>query len=178
MWKTVVNIKIFLFFAEQHLEGATSNGFSSEASSEKRSMSSLFDVNFDKDTPKSNKTSSKTSSRRSASPSKTSDGYHGNGESSSNMQDDVHIDSMKKKLLADQIRNRMQSKSSVPSADIFGGFSMGMSSKKRRGRPPKISQDECNLTPKELEVMESYQCVICSMIVCIIARSCDIVTIS
>lgn len=147
------NISIFIIFTHKHLEGA-SNGFSSETSSDKKTMSSLFDINFDKDTIKSRKTSSKGPSRRSSSPSKTSsDGHHGNGESSSNMQDDVHIDSVKKKLLADQIRNRMQSKSSNSSADIFGHLSMGLSSRKRRGRPPKISQDECNLTPKELEVI-------------------------
>ena len=113
-------------------------------------MSSLFDINFDKDGHKSRKTSSRGSSRRSSSPSKTSSiTYYGNGETSTSAQDDVHIDSMQKKLLADQIRNRIQTKASLPAADIFGSYA----SKKRRGRPPKISSDECNLSPQELEVI-------------------------
>lgn len=140
----------------QHFESSSSNGFERDVSPERTSMSSLFDINFDKDTHKSPKTSAKdhSSSRRSTSPSKTpSNSHHGNGESSSAAQDNVHIDSMKKKLIADQIRNKMQSKTTLPpSADIFGNLSVGSSSRKRRGRPPKISQDECNLTPKELEV--------------------------
>ena len=60
-------------------------------------------------------------------------------------QDKVHIDSMKKKLIADQIRQRMQSKTSPP----------GSGRKRGRGRPPKISNDS-SLPPKELDVSETF----------------------
>ena len=59
----------------------------------------------------------------------------------SQLQDSVHIDSLKKKLIGDQIRQRMQNNAAA---------SLSGSAKKRgRGRPPRISKD---LSPKENEV--------------------------
>ena len=59
-------------------------------------------------------------------------------------QDKVHIDSMKKKLIADQIRQRMQSKTSPP----------GSGKKRGRGRPPKISNDSS--PPNELNDVSNF----------------------
>ena len=70
-------------------------------------------------------------------------GSHKTSNTVSQLQESVHIDSLKKKLIGDQIRQRMQNNASSSS-----------SSKKRgRGRPPKISKD---LSPKETEVRITF----------------------
>jgi hypothetical protein len=56
---------------------------------------------------------------------------------------------MKKRLIADQIRHRMQTKNSGNSAT--GSSSPTPSGRKRRGRPPKISQEDY-MSPHELGV--------------------------
>ena len=140
----------FLF---QHIEEsyAAENEKKTEEQ-EKSVVSSLFDMNFD--ARKSSRSSPKSSPTRSPPPKvATFNGDLDPSDIASTSQGHVHIDSLKKKLLADQIRQKMENKCGSPLFDFGGDFGFN-SNKKRRGRPPKISNDDddCNMTPKELEV--------------------------
>ncbi|XP_060551894.1 uncharacterized protein LOC132713351 isoform X3 [Ruditapes philippinarum] len=138
----------------------TSNGLDSEAHSDRSSVSSLFDINFDKDATKSKKSSpspkAESSRTPSTSPSRRSPSKPVASSSSTSTPppDKVHIDSMKKRLIADQIRQRMQTKNSGNSAT--GSSSPPPSGRKRRGRPPKISQEDY-MSPHELGEEEKRQ---------------------
>ncbi|KAH3703124.1 hypothetical protein DPMN_078153 [Dreissena polymorpha] len=141
-------------FARKHLEERERNN-KDVKSPERLAMSSLFDINFETKTNTSSLHRSPKSSPTRKSPSKTvssnSDLNHDNdldrGDLASTSQGHVHIDSLKKKLLADQILQKMHIK---PAMSLF--MPHDGDNRKRRGRPPKISSDDdCHLTPEELE---------------------------
>ncbi|XP_053408583.1 bromodomain adjacent to zinc finger domain protein 2B-like isoform X2 [Mercenaria mercenaria] len=141
-------------------ESSTSNGLDSEAHSDRSSVSSLFDINFDKDAakPKKSSPSPKAESNRtpSTSPSRRSPSkpVASSSAASTPPPDKVHIDSLKKKLIADQIRHRMQTKNSGTSET--GSSSPPPSGRKRRGRPPRISQENY-MSAQELGEEEKRQ---------------------
>ncbi|XP_052805441.1 bromodomain adjacent to zinc finger domain protein 2B-like isoform X3 [Mya arenaria] len=133
-------------FARKHLEESSSGGSAEQDPADGSGVSNLFDVNFESASQSRFTKSTKSSTIRKSPPQISI-----NDDLTTMSQGHVHIDSFKRKLIADQIRQKMENKSGLPLFGL-GTESFVSLSKKRRGRQPRISSDDdCELTPEELE---------------------------